>query len=640
MVEKDPVVEADDKEDDSKRGVLVTEDLSASKMGFRDVVLYLAAGLGTTLTLATFAYFFLVHCVRLFSDFWLNFWIPDRLSFGTGRHGDAIYLGSYGAFTLVFTFGVLTRGLAFAYGAAKKAHVLHDDMFDSVMRAPMGFFDTTPLGRILSAFSKHQLHVDDTMPDALMQSLQYAPLALGALILVAVVVHWSNAIATVVLVALGLGMVYLTSPAENKLKQLEAITKPPIYAHLTASLEGLFSIRAYHAENRFDRINLDLLDCNHRNLYALQTMKTWVAFYLDILSSFVVFFTALFLVMFSDRTNPSRASSNAGLALSNALQMLVFLQWTIRMLGDVQAQMGSVGQLVFYGREIPAEAPVEIPDTKPANSWPAEGQIEFRNVVLRYHKFGVNVLKNVSFIIRPSEKVGIVGRTGSGKSTLLVSLLRIVEAAEGQILIDGVDIAKLGLKDLRTKVAIIPQEPVLFVGSIRTNLDPFNQTTDEEIWRALDAVHLADKIRSMPNQLESEVIENGKNFSLGQRQLFCIARAVLSNTKVLVLDEATAAIDMATDLIIQSAIKENFAGMTVLTIAHRLNTIIECDKVLVMDGGRPDGQFASLVAQTGQVTANKLREIAQLAADERRAKFGTLPTPNHHPLSDVFTSPT
>ncbi|KAJ9087821.1 hypothetical protein DSO57_1029226 [Entomophthora muscae] len=623
-----------DKEDGGvKKGTLVTEDVSASKMGFRDVVLYLAAGPGTTMTLMTFGYFFLVHCVRLISDFWLSFWIPDKLGFGTNHGGDSIYLGSYGAFTVIFTIGVLTRGLAFAYITAKKAHILHDDMFDSIMRAPMAFFDTTPLGRILSAFSKHQLHVDDTMPDALMQSLQYAPLALGALLLVATAVHWSNTVATVVLVAMGLSLCYFTAPAETKLKQMEAVSKPPIYAHLTASLEGLFSIRAYHAQARFDKINLDLLDRNHQSLYALQTMKTWIAFYLDMLSSFVVFFTALFLVIFSDRSNPAQATSNAGLALSNALQMLVFLQWTVRMLGDVQGQMGSVGQLVFYGHEIPSEAPAEIPNAKPPVGWPSQGEVEFQNVVLRYHKFGVNVLKNVSFAIRPSEKIGIVGRTGSGKSTLLISLLRIVEAAEGRVLVDGVDISKIGLRDLRTKVAIIPQEPVLFVGTIRTNLDPFNRCPDEEIWRALHAVHLAGKIRAMPRQLESEVVENGKNFSVGQRQLFCIARAVLSQAKVLVLDEATAAIDMATDLLIQTAIKANFSEMTVLTIAHRLNTIIESDRVLVMDGGKvmefdepitllnkPNGDFAALVAQTGPATATKLREIAQLASHTRHAK--------------------
>ncbi|KXN67697.1 P-loop containing nucleoside triphosphate hydrolase protein [Conidiobolus coronatus NRRL 28638] len=634
-------------EEAPKSGALVEEDKSTTNMGFRDVVLYMAAGSGIAFSAFIGIYFFFVHCIRIASDFWLRLWIPNTI-----HTSDAVYLGVYAVFVICFTLGVLTRGLFFAYEGAKKAHVLHDDMFRSVMRAPMGFFDTTPIGRILSAFSKHQFCVDDTMPDALMQSLQYAPLALGALVLISAVVYWYNFVYILGWLVICAVFVWYSSPAETKLKQLDAITRPPIYAHLTATLEGLFSIRAYHCQKRFDTLNLDLLDINHQNLYALQTAKTWVAFYLDVVSSFIVYGTALFIVITrpTDSIQSANAfSANAGLALSNALQMLVFLQWTIRMVGDVQAQMSSVGQLVYYGNEIPEEAPEEIPETKPPSSWPPHGVIEFKNIVLRYHKLGVNVLKNVTFTINPKEKIGIVGRTGSGKSTLLISLLRIVEAAEGQILIDGVDISKLGLRDLRTKVAIIPQEPVLFVGTIRSNLDPFNQCTDEQIWKALNSVHLGDKIKAMPSQLDSEVIENGKNFSLGQRQLFCIARAILSNTKILVLDEATAAIDMATDLLIQTAIKENFSEMTVLTIAHRLNTIIESDKVLVMDGGKvmefdepirllnkPDGVFASLVSQTGEATSAKLREIAQEASDARKAAGKAT---DGNPLNQVFQNP-
>jgi ABC-type multidrug transport system fused ATPase/permease subunit len=490
----------------------------------------------------------------------------------------------------------------------------------------MSFFDATPLGRILSVFSKHLLHVDDTMPDAFMQFLQYLPIGLGALLLCAILIPF-NYIPCLIIILIGVLFVMFSNPAIDKTKGLEAMTKAPVFAHTSTTLEGLFSIRAYHAQDRFDQMNIDKIDRNHEASFALSSVKSFQAFYLDVLSSLVVYFSALLVVMNRDTKD---MSSIAGLALSNALQMLVFVQWTVRMWGEVNSQMSSVGQIVHYS-DIPSEAPAEIEETKPPKSWPAQGRIDFENIRLRYSKFGVDVLKDINLTIHPREKIGIVGRTGSGKSTLLVSLLRIVEAAEGKITIDGVDVSKIGLADLRSKIAIIPQEPVLFVGTVRSNLDPFNRSEDEQIWKALDAVNLGEVIRAMPGKLDSAVIENGNNFSLGQRQCFCIARAILAKTKVLVLDEATAAIDMATDLLIQNAIKTAFADLTVLTIAHRLNTIIESDRVLVMDAGKvlefdepikllsdPNSSFRNLVDQTGEATAQKLTEMAILASEERK----------------------
>lgn len=607
-------------------GKLIQEDTSADRIGFQNFAEYSRAGSGTAVTIFVIVMFFVVHGIRIGSDYWLRCWVPNTLNTTA-----AVYLGVYTVFVVVFGIGVLSRGLLFSTVSNYKARTLHANMLTRIMRAPQAFFDTTPLARILSSFSKHQYQVDNVMPDNLMQMLQYMPLALGAMILISCIVKLNYAAVwgTAVIMAL---FVWFSARAEKKLKQMEAITKPPVFSHLTATLEGLFSIRAYHAEKRFDDMNLEKLDTNHESLYAQYMAKTWVALYIDLLTSLMIYFTALLLVVYRD--DIPQPASTAGLALSNALQMLVFVQWTVRMLGDVNAQMSSVGQLSFYGSEaVPEEAPRVVPDCRPANDWPATGCIEFRDIVLRYQKFGVDVLKKVSFKINAREKIGIVGRTGSGKSTLLISLLRIVEAAEGQVFIDGLDVKTIGLDDLRTRIAIIPQEPVLFVGTVRSNLDPFHRSTDDEIWKALDAVHLSERIRGYPSKLETPVIENGKNFSLGQRQLFCIARAILSKTRILVLDEASSALDMETDQLIQETIKTAFVDLTVLTIAHRLNTIIEADKILLMDGGKliefeepikllddKQSSFYNLVSQTGPAASKKLYDLAKAAHDERQAK--------------------
>ncbi|KAJ3088485.1 Multidrug resistance-associated protein 4 [Quaeritorhiza haematococci] len=622
-------VEDDDEDDaaeDAQRGKLVQEDASAQKTGFRDFVSYFDAYRGMTVSVSIYVFFFIVHGIRIGSDYWLRLWVPK-----VGGYSDAVYIGIYALFILLFGFGVLARGVLFAYDCVGKSIELHNNIFNAVLRAPMSFFDKTPLGRILSAFSKHLLHIDDTMADAGMQLLQYVPLGLGALFLSAFLIPWNWA-PCLGLMIVAFGVVKFTNPSIEKTKALEALTKPPVFAHMSATLEGLFSIRAYGAQARFDALNIEKVDRNHEALFAMMVSKSFQALYLDILSSLIVYFSSLLVVL---NTDVPQMDSIAGLALSNALQMLVFVQWSVRMWGDVQAQMVSVGQVIYYA-DIESEAPAEIPDKKPPPTWPPHGQIDFENVVLRYQKFGVAVLKNITFTIKPREKIGIVGRTGSGKSTLLISLLRIVEAAEGKIMIDGVDVSQIGLADLRKSIAIIPQEPVMFVGSIRSNLDPFSKSTDEEIWKALDAVQLGDVIRSMPGKLDSAVIENGSNFSLGQRQCFCIARAILARTRILVLDEATAAIDMQTDLMIQNAIKVAFSDLTVLTIAHRLNTIIESDRVLVMDAGHcvefdepiklledpeyKEGIFKGLVENTGPAAAKKLTEIAREAAEERKKR--------------------
>ncbi len=598
---------------------LVLEDQSVNYKQMA-ITSYLKAGTGIVLTILLFAFFFLVHGVRIGSDYWISLWFSKS----TGKYTyipDDVFVGAYGGAVGLFTIGVLARGILFSYNSIRKSVDLHNKMFKSVVYARMSFFDTTPIGRILNAFARHQYAVDAELADCLMQLLQYTPLCLGAMILVMCVMYETIGVFGGALI-IGLVILLFAGNSEQKIRNRDSITKSTIFSHLTASLEGLFSIRAFQCESRFIDMYKDKIDQNHVYTYGMKELKCWLAFYLDILTSFMIYTTVIIVIEMS--LQKQYTASTSGLVISNVLQLLVFLQWAIRMFSEVREKLSSVKQVSYYGNSVQQESPAIIDSNRPPNGWPNTGNIKFSNVILRYQEYGVDVLKNVTINIKPKEKIGIVGRTGSGKSTLLISLLRIVEAAEGNIIIDGIDVAKIGLEDLRTKIAIIPQEPILFVGTIRENIDLFNKNTDDEIWRALDSVHLGQFIRKFPLKLDATVIENGKNFSVGQRQLFCICRAILSKTQILVLDEATAAVDLQTDKLIQKTIKDNFKDLTVLTIAHRLNTIMEADKILVMDAGkvmefapplvllqRPDGYFTSLLKETGTDSFNKLKRIAE-----------------------------
>ena len=412
-VKEVPVLSQQEMEDDEaaiKKGKLVQDDESTKTAGSGDFVAYAKAGSGPAATIWMMSFFIFVHAIRIGGDYWLRLWVPR-----IGGFSDYVYIGVYGAFAIAFTIGAFARGYFFTRITTAKASQLHDKLFDATIHAPMAFFDTTPIARLLSSFSKHQMHVDDTMLDAGLQALQYFPLGLAAFFMSAILIDWNWA-PCLVLLLLGYLVMRSTYKADITTKSLEAVTKSPIYSHLTATLEGLMSIRSYHAEERFDALNLEKLDVNHAALFAMQNVKSFQALYIDILSSLIIYSSALFLI-FQKRNAPDAVAAIAGLALSNALQMLVFVQWTIRQWGDVETQMSSVGQLVYYGKTKP-EAPFEIPEKKPAPSWPQQGLIKFNNVELKYQKFGVSVLKNISMTIYPREKIGIVGRTGSGKSTV------------------------------------------------------------------------------------------------------------------------------------------------------------------------------------------------------------------------------
>jgi len=314
------------------------------------------------------------------------------------------------------------------------------------------------------------------------------------------------------------------------------------------------------------------------------------------------------------------SAGTLGVAFTYALVVENFLRIIVFVSTELEVQMNSMERIKYYSDQVPDEAPAMIENTAPPPEWPQQGRIDIQHLTMGYRD-GPDVLKDVSFTIEPQQKVAIVGRTGSGKSSLLIALFRISEPRNGTIIIDGVDVSKIGLTQLRSKLGIIPQDPVLFTGSLRYNLDPFKAYSDDRLWEVLQAVEMRDVVERLPGQLTSEIAEGGRNFSVGQRQLICMARALLLDPKILLLDEATASLDSGTDQLLQKMIRKLFKDKTVLTIAHRLDTVMDSDRVLVMDGGvvssldtprnslGAKGIFYDLVYAEGEERGQELEEM-------------------------------
>lgn len=339
-------------------------------------------------------------------DYWLSLWFARS----TGKYQnitDTVFVGAYGAAVCLFIIGVLTRGILFAFNSIKKSIEFHNKMFKTVIYARMAFFDSTPIGRILNAFARHQYAIDAQMADSLMQMLQYTPLTMGAMILIMSVMYQTCGVFGGALI-IAIIILFFLGNVEAKLRNHDALSKSTIFSHLTATLEGLFSIRAYQCESRFIDLYNEKIDNNHTFLFAMMEVKCWVAFYLDILTSFIIYCTVIVVVCLIDQY----PASTSGLVLSNVLQLLVFLQWAVRMFAEVREKLTSVKQVTYYGNEVKQEPPTIIESNRPPKNWPQHGNIRFEKVVLKYQEFGVAVLKGVTLNIKPKEKIGIVGRTG------------------------------------------------------------------------------------------------------------------------------------------------------------------------------------------------------------------------------------
>uniref|UniRef100_A0A8C9RI62 ABC-type glutathione-S-conjugate transporter n=1 Tax=Scleropages formosus TaxID=113540 RepID=A0A8C9RI62_SCLFO len=528
-------------------------------------------------------------------NYWLSMWADDPIVNGTQIDTD-MKLGIYGA--LGFAQGVAIFGttVAISVGGIIASRHLHLDLLNNVLRSPMSFFECTPSGNLLNRFSKEVDAIDCMIPDGLKMMLNY----LFKLLEVCIIVLLATPFAAVIILPLALLYAFVQSfyvATSCQLRRLESVSRSPIYTHFNETVQGASVIRAFGEQSRFILQANSKVDHNQTSYFPRFVATRWLAVNLEFLGNGVVLAAAILSVMGKDTLSPGIV----GLAVSHSLQVTGILSWIVRSWTDVENNIVSVERVKEYA-ETPKEAPWSVENSAIPAAWPQTGAIEFHDYGLQYRKGLDWALKGISLRVEEREKVGIVGRTGAGKSSLALGIFRILEAAKGEIYIDGINIAEIGLHDLRSRITIIPQDPVLFSGSLRMNLDPFDAYSDEEIWAALELAHLKNFVSGLPDKLNHECSEGGENLSLGQRQLVCLARALLRKTKILVLDEATAAVDLETDNLIQSTIRSQFEDCTVLTIAHRLNTIMDYTRVIVMDKGHiaEMDSPANLISKRGQ----------------------------------------
>ncbi|KAL6498729.1 ATP-binding cassette sub- C member 9 [Orobanche gracilis] len=476
---------------------------------------------------------------------------------------------------------VLLRSSLVAVVGLRTAEKLFSDMLNSVLRAPMAFFDSTPAGRILNRASTDQSVLDLEMANKL-GWCAFSIIQLLGTIVVMSQVAWEVFLIFIPVTAICIWYQRYYIPTARELARLAGVQISPILHHFSESLSGAATIRAFDQHERFTNANLRLVDNHSRPWFHNASAMEWLSFRLNQLSNFVFAFSLVLLVTLPEGIiNPSIA----GLAVTYGINLNVLQASVIWNICNAENKMISIERILQYSN-LASEAPLVIEGCRPPPNWPDIGNICFTNLQIRYAEHLPSVLKNITCTFPGRKKIGVVGRTGSGKSTLIQALFRIVEPKEGSIVIDNVDISRIGLHDLRSRLSIIPQDPTMFEGTVRGNLDPLEQHTDIEIWEALDKCQLGDIVRRKEDKLDSTVVENGENWSVGQRQLFCLGRALLKKSSILVLDEATASVDSATDGVVQKIIDQEFKDRTVVTIAHRIHTVINSDLVLVLSDGR------------------------------------------------------
>ncbi|XP_016097318.1 canalicular multispecific organic anion transporter 1-like [Sinocyclocheilus grahami] len=571
------------KDSGDKKGqrLIEKEAMETGRVKFSVYLQYLRS-MGWCLVTWSFLFYFIQNVAIIGQNLWLSDWTDDSVEYFNITYPNHIRdtrIGVFGALGVAQGFLVFLGTILLADGSISASRTLHTSLLSNILKVPMVFFDTTPSGRIVNRFAKDIFTVDEMIPMSFRSWILCLLGVLGTLFVICL----ATPIFTAVVVPMAVIYYFVQRfyvATSRQLRRLDSVSRSPIYSHFGETVSGLSVIRAYGHQQRFLKQNEDTIDQNLKSVYPWIVSNRWLAMRLESLGNLVVFFSALFAVI-------SRGSLNSGLvglSISYALNVTQTLNWLVRMTSELETNIVAVERVREYA-EITNEAPW-ITANRPPDDWPTGGNIHFENYKVRYRPELELILHGITCDIQSTEKIGIVGRTGAGKSSLTNCLFRIIEASEGQILVDGIDISTLGLHDLRSRLTIIPQDPVLFSGTLRMNLDPFEKSSDEEIWTVLELAHLKDYVRGLPTGLQHEVSEGGENLSVGQRQLVCLARALLRKSRILILDEATAAVDLETDDLIQNTIRTEFSHCTVLTIAHRLNTILDSSRVMVLDSGK------------------------------------------------------
>lgn len=585
--------EKTDSQKQNEGKLIMEEEKSVNAINADVYVRYIFAGIpgvkGAMIFAAVIIFSVLSVFFNLFTSTWLSFWVEYKWR----NRSDGFYIGFYAAFT-VLALVTLTLGfLGVIYVMNMSSRTLNIRAAERILYVPMSYMNVTPMGRIINRFTKDTDVLDNEMGDRMAMIIYFASFIGGVLILCIIYLPWF-AIAVPFLIFIFFGFANFYQASGREIKRLEAVQRSLVYNNFNETLTGLDTIRGYDKIDVFLSKNIRLVDKMNEAYFITVANQRW----LDVAVSFLATIFAIiisFLCVF--RVFKINASS-VGLLLSYTLQISGIITSLVVVYTRVEQDMNSAERIIEYVYDLPQEAPYIISETTPNPAWPQQGQIDFNHVNLAYRPGLPMVLKDFTVHIDPNEKIGICGRTGAGKSSIMVALYRMVELTSGNITIDGIDIRTLGLNNLRSKLSIIPQDPVLFQGTIRKNLDPFGLATDEQLWETLRRARIikSEDLNEVKSQtdpskmhkfhLNRDVDVDGENFSLGEKQLIAFARALVRGSKILILDEATSSVDYATDKILQEAIVEEFCECTILCIAHRLKTILNYDRVMVMDQGQ------------------------------------------------------